>query len=79
MKTRLFLSAILVLLSLVVAHCGTSARNNTKTVTDVTCIPQGAYEQLILEYEGITDEEICRIYAGNVAYWNEVDRIMCGD
>ena len=42
-------------------------------------MPQGAYEQIILEHEGITDEEICRIYAGDVAYWNEVERQMCGD
>lgn len=48
-------------------------------ITDVTLIPQGAFEQITLEHEGITDEEICRIYAGNVAYWNEVDRQMCGD
>lgn len=82
MKTRLLLSATLVLLSLVVVHCGTSAKDKKTSATissDIIAIPQGAYEQIILEHEGITDEEICRIYASNVSYWNEVDKIMCGD
>ena len=90
MKTRLLLSAILVLLSLVVVRCGTSAKGKASSSMtsfatpyhahhDVTAIPQGAYEQIILEYEGVTDKEICRIYAGDTLYWNEVDRIMCGD
>lgn len=80
MKTRLLLFATLVLLLLVVvALCGISSKDNTKTLSDVTHIPQGAYEQIILEYEGVTDEEICRIYASDVAYWNKVDSIMCSD
>lgn len=82
MKIRLLLSAILVLLSLVAVRCGTSAKDkktSAATLSDVTRMPQGAYEQIILEHEGITDEEICRIYAGDVAYWNEVERQMCGD
>lgn len=82
MKIRLLLSAILVLLSLVMVHCGTSAKdkkNSATTLSDVTRIPQGAYEQIILEYEDATDEEICRIYAGDISYWDEIDRIMCGD
>ena len=57
----------------------TQPSTSTPNITDVILIPQGAYEQIILEHEGITDEEICRIYARNVAYWNEVDRQMCAD
>lgn len=49
------------------------------TVTDVTQIPQGAYEQIILEFDGATDIEICRIYEGDKVYWDEVDRQMCAD
>lgn len=80
MKVKILLCATASLLLL----CGTARHNQpcvnaTDTVTDVTLIPQGAYEQIILEYEGITDEEICRIYASNVSYWNQVDKIMCGD
>lgn len=81
MKTRLLLSATLVLLPLVVVRCGMSVKDKTSaiTFTDVTAIPQGAYEQIILEYDGATDKEICRIYASDILHWNEVDRIMCGD
>ncbi|MCD8252747.1 MAG: hypothetical protein LUD40_12485 [Phocaeicola dorei] len=80
MKVKILLCATVLLLLL----CGTARQNQpcinaTGTVTDVTLIPQGAYEQIVLEYEGITDEEICRIYASNVSYWNQVDKIMCGD
>jgi hypothetical protein len=81
-KIRLLLSAILVLLSLVAVRCGTSAKYKktfAATLSNVTLIPQGAYEQIILEHEGITEEEICQIYASNISYWNEVDKIMCGD
>lgn len=78
MKVKILLCATVSLLLL----CGT-ARHSLSNISapsiDVTLIPQGAYEQIILEHEGITDEEICRIYAGNVAYWNEVDRQMCAD
>lgn len=49
------------------------------TVTDVTQIPQGAYEQIILEFDGATDIEIRRIYEGDKVYWDEVDRQMCAD
>lgn len=53
--------------------------DNAKTFSDVTQIPQGAYEQIILEFEGVTDREICRIYEGDKTYWDEVDRQMCAD
>lgn len=82
MKTILLLSATLVLLSFVVVRCGMSVKDKkTSAITfnDVTAIPQGAYEQIILEYDGATDKEICRIYASDTLHWNEVDRIMCGD
>lgn len=80
MKVKILLCATVSLLLL----CGmfrhtqptTSA---TDAITDVTLIPQGAFEQITLEHEGITDEEICRIYASDVVYWNKVDSIMCGD
>lgn len=80
MKVKVLLCATVSLLLLLL--CGT-ARHSQSNISapsiDVTLIPQGAYEQIILEHEGITDEEICRIYARNVAYWNEVDRQMCAD
>ena len=43
MKTRLLLSATLVLLQLVVVRCGMSVKDKTSaiTFTDVTAIPQG--------------------------------------
>lgn len=79
MKVKILLCATVSLLLL----CGTARHSQSNisapSITDVTLIPQGAYEQIILEHEGITDEEICRIYASNVSYWNEVDKIMCGD
>lgn len=79
MKVKILLCATVSLLLL----CGTARHSQSNIsapiITNVTLIPQGAYEQIILEHEGITDEEICRIYAGNVAYWNEVDRQMCAD
>lgn len=53
--------------------------DSAKTFSDVTQIPQGAYEQIILEFEGVTDREICRIYEGDKTYWDEVDRQMCAD
>lgn len=67
MKIRLLLSAILVLLSLVAVRCGTSAKDKTisttsaTTLSNVTRTPQGAFEQITLEHEGITDEDICRM------------------
>ena len=79
MKVKILLCATVAFLLL----CGTARCTqpsiSTPNVTDVTFIPQGAYEQIILEHEGVTDEEICRIYASDVSYWNEVDKIMCGD
>ena len=79
MKVKILLCATVSLLLL----CGTTKHSqsniNAPIITDVTLIPQGAFEQITLEHEGITDEEICRIYASDVAYWNEVDRQMCGD
>ncbi len=80
MKVKILLCATVSLLLL----CGMFRHTQpsisaTDSITDVTLIPQGAYEQIILEHEGITDEEICRIYASDVAYWNKVDNIMCGD
>ena len=59
--------------------CVLSTVNNSNVLTDTTQIPQGAYEQIILEYDGVTDEEICRIYQGDKIYWDEVDRQMCAD
>lgn len=59
--------------------CVLSTVNNSNVLTDTTQIPQGAFEQIILDYGYITDEEICRIYSSDVAYWNEVDRQMCED
>lgn len=80
MKVKILLctSVSLLLLCAVVRHTQLSI-SATNSITDVTLIPQGAYEQITLEHEGITDEEICRIYASDVAYWNKVDSIMCGD
>lgn len=80
MKVKILLCATVSLLLLcgMLRHTQPSI-SATNAITDVTLIPQGAYEQIILEHEGITDEEICRIYASDVAYWNEVDSIMCGD
>lgn len=79
MKVKILLCATVSLLLL----CGTARHSQSNisapSITDVTLIPQGAYEQIILEHEGITDEEICRIYASDAAYWNEVDRQMCAD
>lgn len=79
MKVKILLCATVSLLLL----CGTARHSQSNIsapiITDVTLIPQGAFEQITLEYEGITDEEICRIYASDVAYWNEVDRQMCAD
>lgn len=53
--------------------------NGSDTRTDVTQIPQGAYEQIILEFDGVTDKEICRIYESNKIYWDEIDKQMCAD
>lgn len=80
MKVKILLCATVSLLLLcdMLRHTQPSI-SATNTITDVTLIPQGAYEQIILEHEGITDEEICRIYASDVAYWNKVDSIMRGD
>lgn len=79
MKVKILLCATVLLLLLLLCGTARHTTNEPKVVTDVTLIPQGAYEQIILEHEGITDEEICRIYASDVSYWNEVDKIMCGD
>lgn len=78
MKIKTLLCVTVLLLYGTVRHTHPSI-SATNTTTDVTLIPQGAYEQIILEHEGVTDEEICRIYASDVAYWNKVDSIMCGD
>lgn len=78
MKIKTLLCVTVLLLCGTVRHTQPSI-SATNTTTDVTLIPQGAYEQIILEHEGVTDEEICRIYASDVAYWNKVDSIMCGD
>lgn len=75
-KILLYATVSLLLLCCTAQYPRTSISN---IAIDITTIPQGAYEQIILEHEGITDEEICRIYASNVSYWNEVDKIMCGD
>lgn len=77
-KILLCTTASLLLLCGTVQYIRTSAIS-PKIAVDIASIPQGAYEQITLEYEGITDEEICRIYASDVAYWNKVDSIMCGD
>lgn len=77
MKLKILFSAIIMLLCSGVVWCVLFA-NNTKTVVNITQIPQGAYEQIYLDNEGATDEEICRIYANDTVYWNEVDRQMCG-
>ena len=79
MKVKILLCATASLLLL----CGTvqyirASAISPKIAVDIAPIPQGTYE-LTLEYEGVTYEEICRIYASDVAYWNKVDSIMCGD
>lgn len=79
-KVKILLCATVSLLLLCgIAQYFPKSTSTPDIVLDITTIPQGAYEQIILEHEGITDEEICRIYASNVSYWNEVDKIMCGD
>lgn len=79
MKTKIFLSATITLFCGGFVWCALHSMNGLNIVSDVTQIPQGAYEQIILEYNGATDEEVCRIYAENMAYWNEIDVIMCKD
>ena len=79
MKVKILLCATVSLLLLCATAQHSQSNISVPNITDVTLIPQGAYEQIILEHEGITDEEICRIYASDTLYWNEVDRIMCGD
>lgn len=78
MKSKILFSAIIMLLCGVFAWWAEST-NKVRTITDVTQIPQGAYEQIILEFEDVTDREICRIYEDNKIYWNEIDRQMCAD
>lgn len=79
MKTKIFLSATITFLCGGFSWCVLCAVNSSNTVADVTQIPQGAYEQIILEFDGATDREICRIYTEDMAYWDEIDAIMCGD
>lgn len=79
-KVKMLLCATVLLLLL----CGTARHIQPNTsagniAIDITSIPQGAFEQIILEHEGITDEEICRIYESDKTYWDEVDRQMCAD
>lgn len=78
MKSKILFSAIIMLLCGGFVWCDQST-DSAKTFSDVTQIPQGAYEQIILEFEGVTDREICRIYEGDKTYWDEVDRQMCAD
>mgnify|MGYP006981668102 FL=1 len=78
MKSKVLFSAITMLLCGGFVWC-VQTTDSAKTFSDVTQIPQGAYEQIILEFEGVTDREICRIYEGDKTYWDEVDRQMCAD
>lgn len=78
MKSKILFSAIIMLLCGGFVWC-VQTTDSAKTFSDVTQIPQGAYEQIILEFEGVTDREICRIYEGDKTYWDEVDRQMCAD
>lgn len=78
MKSKILFSAITMLLCGGFVWC-VQITDSVKTFSDVTQIPQGAYEQIILEFEGVTDREICRIYEGDKTYWDEVDRQMCAD
>jgi hypothetical protein len=77
-KSKVLFSAITMLLCGGFVWC-VQITDRAKTFSDVTQIPQGAYEQIILEFEGVTDREICRIYEGNKTYWDEVDKQMCGE
>lgn len=79
MKTNILFSATTTLLCGGFVWCVLCAVDGSNPATDVTQIPQGAYEQIILEFEGVTDREICRIYEGDKTYWDEVDRQMCAD
>ncbi|MCY1134069.1 hypothetical protein OWT79_10705 [Bacteroides fragilis] len=79
MKIKILLSATIVLMCGGFVWSILCSVTSPDTVTDITQIPQGAYEQIILEFEGITDREICRIYEGDKIYWDEVDRQMCAD
>lgn len=78
MKSKILFSAIIMFLCGGFVWC-VQTTDSAKTFSDVTQIPQGAYEQIILEFEGVTDREICRIYEGDKTYWDEVDRQMCAD
>uniref|UniRef100_UPI00356A4012 hypothetical protein n=1 Tax=Bacteroides fragilis TaxID=817 RepID=UPI00356A4012 len=79
MKVKILLCATVSLLLL----CGTARHSQSNisapNITVVPTIPQGAFEEIILEYDYITDEEIYQIYTSDTAYWNEVDRQMCAD
>ena len=81
MKTRLLLSATLVLLPLVVVRCGMSVKDKTSlTFTDVNRYPTGSLRtNSFWNTKALRTKEICRIYASDTLHWNEVDRIMCGD
>lgn len=77
-KVKILLCATVLLLCSTARYIQSSTSAGNKA-NDITSIPQGAFEQIILEHEGITDEEICRIYESDKTYWDEVDRQMCAD
>lgn len=77
-KVKILLCATVLLLCSTARYIQSSTSAGNKAI-DITSIPQGAFEQIILEHEGITDEEICRIYESDKTYWDEVDRQMCAD
>lgn len=79
MKVKILLCATVSLLLLCGTARHTKSNISAQNITVVPTIPQGAFEEIILEYDYITDEEIYQIYASDTAYWNEVDRQMCAD
>lgn len=83
-KTKQTVKVKILLCAIVLLLCGTAlyiqpSTNAENKAIDITSIPQGAFEQIILEHEGVTDEEICRIYESDKTYWDGVDRQMCAD
>lgn len=63
MKTKLLLSAIFTLASILLVVCVMSAKGNATPAKNMNHVPKGAYDRYKPDNNGATGKEICRVLA----------------